>query len=182
MKTEIKDIEKRNLDYIPESCRGCLYWEFPEEFEKATSEKRIELEKKKKEWFLQTLKTFGNCGKIIYFNDVPVGYAQYAPSTHLPQSSKYESGPVGRLEEGVVFLSCLYIADKNMRGKGLGEKLLEAVVADLNKRGFKAVETFARRGSSNNPSGPVEFYTERGFYIKDEANQEFPLVRLDLQR
>ena len=59
-------------------------------------------------------------------------------------------------------------------------KLLDSIVADLKKQGFKVIETFTRRGSTNNPSGPVELYLKRGFYIKNEANPDFPLVRLDL--
>jgi len=179
----IADITESNLKDIPLSCRGCVYWEFPTEFEAAQEEmegKKAEFEKKKREWFIQTQKEFGTCGKIVYNENVPIGYAQYAPSKRLPQSSEYKSKPVGRVEEGVVFLSCLYISDEAMRGKGVGEKLLDAIVADLKRRGFKAVETFARKGASNNPSGPLEFYTKKGFYVKDETNPEFPLIRLDL--
>jgi len=59
-------------------------------------------------------------------------------------------------------------------------KLLESIILDLKKRGFKAIETFARKGASNNPSGPVKLYFKKGFRIKDETNPEFPLVRLEL--
>jgi hypothetical protein len=33
----IKDITQANLTDIPESCKSCIYWEFPEDFEKAMS-------------------------------------------------------------------------------------------------------------------------------------------------
>ena len=92
----------------------------------------------------------------------------------------YKSKPVGRIEDGTVFLSCLFIDEKSLRGKGIGMELLDSIVADLKKQGFKAIETFARRGSINNPSGPNELYLKRGFQIKNEANPEFPLMRLDL--
>jgi len=183
MNIAIKDIDESNLKDLPASCRGCVYWEFPKDFEAAEKEmekRRAEFERKKRDWFVRTRRDFGTCGKIVYSNNVPVGYAQYGPSARLPQSGEYKSKSVGRAEEGVVFVSCLFISDEAARGRGVGEKLLDAVIADLRKRGFKAVETFARRGSSNNPSGPLEFYTKKGFYVKDEANPEFPLVRLDL--
>jgi len=183
MEVVIKDIAESNLKDIPASCRGCVYWEFPREFEAAQEkmeEKKAEFERKKRDWFVQTLREFGACGKIVYSGNVPIGYAQYGPSTRLPQSGEYKSKPVGRAEDGVVFISCLYISDKAIRGKGVGEKLLDAIVADLKKRGFKAVETFARKGDSNNPSGPLEFYLKKGFHVKDETNPEFPLMRLDL--
>ena len=57
----------------------------------------------------------------------------------------------------------------------------DAVIADLRDRGFKAVETFARRGFANNPSGPIELYLKKGFKIKDETDLEFPLIRLEFQ-
>ena len=72
MKVEIKDIIESNLDDIPEPCRGCVYWEFPEDFEKARedpSKVLLELIKKKKNWFTQSTKTFGICGKIVYCNN-----------------------------------------------------------------------------------------------------------------
>ncbi len=184
MKTMIKDITESNLNDIPETCSSCIYWSFPEEFEEAKPElpeKKQELIAKKRQWTIQTLNEFGSCGKILYDSNTPVGYAEYGPSSRFPRIKEYTSQPVGKIEEGVVFLSCLYIADRNLRRKGLGEKLLESIIADLTRRTFKALETFARKGSSNNPSGPVEIYLKRGFYIKDDADPEFPIMRFDLQ-
>ncbi len=184
METIIKDVTESNLNDIPETCSYCIYWSFPEEFERTKSElskRKQELTAKKRLWILQTLKEFGSCGKILYYNNVPVGYAEYGPSNRFPQIKEYKSQPIGKIEDGVVFLSCLYIADKNLRGKGLGEKLLYSVIVDLKRRGFKALETYARKGSPENPSGPVELYLKKGFYIKNEANPEFPIIRLNLQ-
>jgi GNAT superfamily N-acetyltransferase len=183
MEVGIKDVEESNLKDIPETCRGCLYWSFPEEFERTKAEQqkyRRELEAKKRQWILQTLEEFGHCGKILYYNNVPIGYAEYGPSSRFPNIEEYKSQPIGMIENGVVFLSCLVIVDETLRGKGLGEKLLNSVIADLKKRGFKAIETYARRGSADNPSGPVEFYLKKGFYLKDETNPSFPIVRLNL--
>ena len=135
---------------------------------------------KKRKWFLKTLKEFGNCGKIVYCKDKSIGYAQSAPFTRLPQAKNYESKRLGKPEERVIFLSCLYIPDKIMRGKGVGTQLLKHVINDLKKRRFKAVETFARKGSSNNPSGPAALYLKEGFYVRQELSSEYVLVRLDL--
>ena len=180
MKIVIKGITRENLDDIPRPCGGCLYWEFPEDFKKLRQQKKPKLaEEKKKERFTKTLREFGSCGKIVYLNSASIGYAQYAPSNLFPQAFSYESGPLGRIQEGTVFLSCLYISEERQRGRGVGMRLLNTVITDLRDRGFKAVETFARRGSANNPSGPIELYLKRGFQIKDETDAEFPLVRLE---
>jgi GNAT superfamily N-acetyltransferase len=181
MKVIIKDITSQNLTDIPDSCSQCLYWEYPEDFERLRkTRKTMGLVAKKKEWFLQTLKEFGVCGKIVYYENVPIGYAQYCPSVFLPQISEYGYKNVGTTEEDVVFLSCLHVSDKKIRNKGVGTELLENIIEGLKKRGFKAIETFARKDSSDNPSGPVGFYVKKGFYIKDSKNSEFPLMRLDL--
>jgi GNAT superfamily N-acetyltransferase len=181
----IADITEANLADIPESCRACIYWEFPEDFDKAKEQKaeverRWEFERRKQEWFINAIREFGTCGKIAYYKGRPVAYAQFAPSERLPNTAHYNSHPVGTSEEGVVFLSCLYVADKELRGKGLGKTLLRKIIADVKKRGFKAVETFARRGNSDNPSGSLEFYIKNGFTVKDETNPEFPLVKISL--
>jgi len=62
---------------------------------------------------------------------------------------------------------------------GLGRKLLQSIVGELSRRKEKAVETFARKGNSDNPSGPVEFYLRNGFRIHRDG-KEFLLMRLDL--
>jgi len=183
MEVLIKDITPENLSDIPEGCRSCIYWEFPEDFEKArVMEQNKKLQfcvGKKKDWFLKTLKEFGNCGEIVYYNDRPIGYAQHAPSTRLPQAQNYEAKCLGKPEEAI-FLSCLYIPDKTMQGKRIGTRLLKHIINDSKKRKFRAIETFARKGSSNNPSGPIEFYLKEGFYVKEELSPEYVLVRLDL--
>jgi len=182
IEVNIEDIRKSNLKDIPEPCRGCVYWEFPENFRKGEgdSTKKWELEAKKREWFEQTIKDFGTCGKIVYNEGKPIAYAQYASSTSLPNISIYESKPVGKPEEGVVFLSCLYITDETMRGQGIGELLLQNIIEELRRRGFKAIETFASRSEADNPSGPMMFYIRNGFHIKDQTNPEFPLMRFYL--
>ena len=181
---QIEDITEANLKDIPAPCSGCIYWEFPEEFEKTkakrTEEQKLVLAEKKREWFVQTMKDFGTCGKIVYHEGKPVAFAQFAPSAQVPRIKRYESKSVGKMGECVVFLSCLYIADKTLRRRGLGETLLNNIIGDLKRRGFKAVETFARRGDPNNPSGPLEFYIKNGFTFKDKTNPDRPLMSLFL--
>jgi GNAT superfamily N-acetyltransferase len=176
-KIEIRDATPESIDELPRLCRICLYWQSPKDFDQESSD--AELKKKKRSWYNRTQRTFGNPGKILYYNGESVGYAQYAHASSFPQTEAYESGPIGRASEGVVFLSCLYICEESLRRKGMG-LLLESVITDMRRRGFKAIETYARKGSSDNPSGPIEFYLTRGFEVKDEANPEFPLLRLNL--
>ncbi len=57
--------------------------------------------------------------------------------------------------------------------------MLENLIVELKDRGFKAVETFARKSSENNPSGPLKLYLKYNFKIKKDKD-DFPLVRLEL--
>jgi hypothetical protein len=71
----------------------------------------------------RTMIEFRTCGKITYFDDKPVANAQFPPSEDWPTWGYYASHPISKLEEGVAFLLCLYVADKESRRKRIGEAL-----------------------------------------------------------
>ncbi len=125
------------------------------------------------DWFKNVSKEFGDCGVIAYLDNESVGYAQYALPRFFPRVQQYASGPPSN---DSVFLACLYVSKRELRGKGIGGSLLEFVLSDLRKRGYAAVETFARKDSENNPTGPLGFYLEQGFSVRGDRD-EFPLVR-----
>jgi len=135
-----------------------------------------ENEKQKLEWFSKVEKEFGNCIGIAYQDGVPTGFFQYAPAKFFARVKEYISG---QPSEDAVFLACLHITDEEARGKGFGTLILKDLVAELKKRGIKAIETYARRSSENNPSGPLRFYLKNGFKVDNEKD-DFPLARLEL--
>jgi len=182
MKIDVVNLTEDNLrdapewDSYPFSCKYCIYWEFPEECIDPAKERREGIIRKKLRWLRDTNRVFGNCGKIIYANGKPAGYAQYAPGEFFPRSAYYKSGPPNH---DAVLISCLFIPQREFRGIGLGNQLLQDIIGDLKRRRIKIVETFARKGKPDNPSGPVEFYLRNCFKIhKDDI--EFPLLRLML--
>jgi len=170
---KIENVNKNNFQNIPNPCKYCLYWQTNGEFGEEML--KPEMAQKKWEWFNTVAKEFGSCVKIAYFNDVPIGFIQYAPAKFFPRVKEYAAGPPS---ENAVFIACLYIANKEARGKGLGTSMLENLIVDLKERGFKATETFARKSSENNPSGPLKLYLKHNFKIKNDKN-DFPLVRLE---
>ena len=103
---------------------------------------------------------FGPCGKPVYHNARVVAWDQYAPATCFPKARTYHAHP----SEDAYLISCLAVAPE-YRQRRIGETLLRAGVDDLRLR---AVETFARRGSPNNPSGPIELYLKHGFKVKTD--------------
>ncbi|MGQ9641641.1 MAG: GNAT family N-acetyltransferase [Candidatus Bathycorpusculaceae bacterium] len=132
--------------------------------------------KQKLEWFRTVTKEFGSCIKIALSDSVPVGFMQYAPAKYFPRVKEYTSEPPS---EDAIFIACLYVPDKNQRGKGFGKAMLKNLIEDLRERGFGTVETFARTSSENNPSGPLKLYLKFNFEVKSEKD-DFPLVRLRL--
>ena len=163
-----------NFRLFPFSCKYCVYWEslgnLDEKVEKSVAEKI------KRDWFRNVSKEFGNCGLIVYLENTPVGYAQYAPARFLPRTQQYKCGPPSK---DAVFLACLYIPKRELRGKGIGKSMLTHVLSDLKNRDYNAVEAFARTTSESAPVSPLSFYLKHGFIVIGEKD-EFPLVRREL--
>jgi GNAT superfamily N-acetyltransferase len=160
---------------FPYSCRYCVYWESAGDFDEKVS--GDEAERIKLDWLRKVLSEFGGCGLILYQDGDPVAYAEYALPKFFPRVREYASGPPS---DDAVFLACLYIPRRELRGLGMGRFLLEAVESDLRARGYKAMETFARKGAESNPAGPLEFYLKHGFSVKHDCD-DFPLVRKELK-
>lgn len=171
--TNVKDLPE--LEGPPESCRFCLYWEHPQEWNRLQSS-ADECLKRKTAWIKTVGEGFGAGGKVLYVEDQCVGYGQFAPIEYLPAVGDHPSGPIS---PDAVLLSCLFIANPRLRKKGLGTRLLKAVIAELKNKGVKALETIARKGNPENPSGPAEFYLKAGFKVlKDD--KEYPLLRFEI--
>jgi len=169
-------VNEENFKDIPEPCRRCFYWQSAGDF--SGKNMTAEMEKKRQQWFQQTEKKLGcSVGFIAYDNNVPVGFVQCASAKYFPNTKEYAAGPPSK---DAAFLACLYIPDEKNRKKGLGTLILKNVITQLKQQGFKAVETFARKSSSENPSGPLTFYLKNGFKIKYN-HDDFPLVRLELK-
>jgi GNAT superfamily N-acetyltransferase len=184
MKIKVSDLTEENLvkapvwESHPFSCKYCLYWEHPGLCLDPATEVKKEMFTKKLAWLQRVRKEWGSCGKLLFVGDETVGYAQYAPVQFFPGATEYPAGPVS---EDAVLLTCLFIPKPQWRGQGLGSLLLKAILNELSARGIRAVETFARRGSAENPSGPLEFHLKHGFSVLQDDPQ-FPLVRRDLAR
>lgn len=170
----IDRVDESNFMNIPNPCRCCLYWQSSDPFDEKML--RPENEQRKLEWLRKITLGFGNCMKIAYLNDAPIGFVQYSPAKFLPRLKDYASI---QLSGNAIFIACLYITDKEARRKGFGTTGLKDLIAELRNRHYKAVETIARKSSPNNPSGPVGLYFRQKFRIKNE-DEDFSLVHLEL--
>jgi hypothetical protein len=94
-----KDLPSFSL--FPYSCRYCAFWESLD-FDDET--KKEDAEQTKQKWFSNVRKEFGTCGFIVYVNDDPVGFAEYAPVKYFPTISKYFGLTPS---DDAIFLACL---------------------------------------------------------------------------
>lgn len=173
-KLRIENVTGKNFGEIPNPCRYCLYWQTEGEY--CETMLKPETEHKKKEWLNMVVKSFGNCITLAYANDAVIGFIQYAPAKLFPRTREYASGTPS---DKAVFIACLYIVKKEERGKGFGTAMLKNLLAELRERYCLTVETFARKSSGDNPSGPIRLYLANGFKIKNEKD-DFPLLCLKL--
>lgn len=165
---------------FPYSCKYCAFWEFLDFDDKTQKE---DAEQTKRRWFISVGKEFGNCGSIIYADGNPVGFAEYAPVKYFPTISRYRDLTPSN---DAIFLACLYIADRELWGKGIGKQVFEKVESDLRSRGCEVVEAFAR--VSNSPSdyipdwytGPLGFFLKVGFKLVKKKGH-IALVRKKLK-
>jgi len=185
MTVEIRDIDEQSFkDLLPE-CGSCLYWESPEKFGKdekgnprVTKDEATEI---KRDWFKRTSGMLGSCGKILYVDGKAAGYAQYAPPHLFEKVTEYTRELFSPSPDGIL-VSCLYI-QAGYQGKGLGTRLLQAVIEDLKERGHKILETYSRDDSANNCSGPTVLYQGNSFKplkTKKWGDGTFSLMRLEL--
>ncbi len=163
-----------NLKDLPKTCGSCGYWEEVEPI--ALGGCFPNGQEAKKTWYSTVQDGWGSCGKIVMQDDQTLAYCQFAPAGYLPRLNHYNLGPVS---EDAVFLACLYIPEP-FRGRGLGKLLVNAVQKDMIKRGYRAIETFARRAPARNPSGWLEFYQANGWKVMKESGS-ITQLRSDLR-
>ncbi|MFF2007735.1 GNAT family N-acetyltransferase [Streptomyces sp. NPDC058195] len=126
-----------NLSDLPRRCRSCVFWELdPVSGEAAVKAGTPELAKEA--WISAVLLEWGSCGRVVYVDDVPVGFALYAPPAYVPRSTAFPTSPVS---PDAVQLMTAWILP-GYQGQGLGRVMVQAVAKDVLRRGFKAIEAF----------------------------------------
>jgi len=166
---QFSDLSAGDVADLSSLCLGCVYWELPEEFDRGPSAQ--EMRTLKEEWLVAHTRS-ALLGKVAREEGEIVGCVQFGPPELYPQQSNYRSGPASA---DAMLVTCLFVKSE-YRGRGLAKRLLSLAEAAARQAGYYAIETYARRGSSDNPSGPIELYQECGFALARD-DPEFPLVR-----
>jgi GNAT superfamily N-acetyltransferase len=158
-----------NISDLPEPCRGCVFWETGRRgFDPAGKEN----------WLSAVLLEWGSCGRLLYVDGRPAGFAIYAPAKYAAGAGMLSAGHVSG---DAVLLMTVRVLPEYTSG-GLGRVLVQAVVKDLmSRRGVRAVEAFGDSAARElDCTLPVGFLTSVGFKTV-HPHPRFPRLRLELR-
>lgn len=176
MSRRVVGITLDNLDHLPPRCRRCVYWELAPHI-REQAEEFGETEFEKEAWVSSVLLEWGSCGRIIYVDGVPAGYAIYAPPAAVPRAASFPTAPVSA---DAVLLTALKVTTEFEEG-GLGRVLVQNVAKDLTRRGVKAVEAFGDlTGEADGCVIPAGFLQQVGFKTVRQ-HPKWPRMRLELR-
>ncbi|MEU3266627.1 GNAT family N-acetyltransferase [Streptomyces bacillaris] len=165
-----------NLQDLPERCRACVFWELdPVSGEAAVKAGKSELEKEA--WISAVLLEWGFCGRVVYVDDVPVGFVLYAPPAYVPRSTAFPTSPVS--PDAVQLITGLIVP--GYQGQGLGRVMVQTVAKDVLRRGFKAIEAFGDgRAEKFGCVLPADHLLAVGFKTV-RPHPRYPRLRLELR-
>lgn len=177
MSRRVVGVTLDNLNHLPRRCRGCVFWELaPHVKEQAEAFGQTELEKEA--WVSSVLLEWGSCGRIVYADGIPAGYALYAPPAAVPRAATFPTAPVS---PDAVLLTALRVIPE-FAGGGIGRMLVQSVAKDLTRRGVKAIEVFGNASPSPDSHCviPADFLLQVGFKTV-RPHPQWPRLRLELR-
>lgn len=124
-----------SLADLPESCASCVFWELDPVRGDAAVHNGTAREEKEA-WVSAVLLDWGSCGRIAYVDDEPAGFVLYAPPAYVPRSAAFPTSPIGT--DAVQLMTARVLP--RFQGQGIGRVLVQTVVKDLVRRGFRAIE------------------------------------------
>lgn len=167
MSARITPLRLEAFEQLPKHARRCVFWEV-DPSTLGRDDHLSDPEFEKEAWLSMVMLEWGSCGQIAvstpatvgpgagddttdeYDSDAPcLGYAFYAPPGVVPRAQLFPSGPVSA---DAVLLTSLGVeqaaaqarGDSDLSLDGLPQSLIVAVVADLVRRGVRALEAFGR--------------------------------------
>jgi hypothetical protein len=127
------------------------------------------------------LAVFGSYAKVLLVDEIPVAYAQFGPLSAYPRALRlrelYPQLPDAPLPAVITCIATTAPA----RREGLALRLISETCADLERRGFSAVEAYpeAGAGPDSTSAATAGFWLAAGFILAVD-DERFPVVRRDL--
>jgi len=188
-------LDETAFDDIPDPaepgarCQTCDYWERIDGGRAAPSADATDAGARatvKRRRLLAGQGVSGSYGMLAYRTDaverMPVGYAQFGPLSAYPRAQvirdRYPQLPES---PSPWVITCLQVSPGADDRAGAGTALLEAVCADLDRRGIIAVEAYPERAADAwlPSAGPASVYEAAGFN-RAAGDDRFPVYRREL--
>ncbi|NUS42960.1 MAG: GNAT family N-acetyltransferase [Mycobacteriaceae bacterium] len=139
------------LDDLTAHTRRCVFWEIAPELARQ-AEEFADPTFEKEAWLSMVMLEWGSCGQIASDDGKPAGVALYAPPSAVPRSALFPTSPVS---PDAVLLTTLRV-EPRFEHTMVSDDLVDAVVADLVRRGVRALEAFGiRRLADDRPALPT---------------------------
>ena len=166
MAARITPLRLEAFEQLPKHARRCVYWEV-DPLTVGAEGHLSDAEFEKEAWLSMVMLEWGSCGQLaVDIKDVAVGeepasdtgdepclgYVFYAPPRSVPRAGRFPTGPVSA---DAVLLTSLGI-DPGEAAQELSRTLIAAVVADLVRRGVRALEAFGRTAEVTGLSDPAQ--------------------------
>lgn len=156
MSSRITPLRLEAFDQLPKHARRCVFWEV-DPSTLGGDDHLADPEFEKEAWLSMVMLEWGSCGQLaiecapgpgeqdtvqaeLRSDSACLGYAFYAPPRAVPRAHRFPTGPVSA---DAVLLTSLGV-DAGDESGVLPRGLIAAVVADLVRRGVRALEAFGR--------------------------------------
>lgn len=166
---QLQDLDEYSASQLPESCRGCGWWQGHEPGWPGAREAHA--------WAEAAMEGFGAWGKLALGDGQLLGMIQYGPSGLFPRVSKLPCGPISK---DAILLTCNVVAEGAL--ESIRKSLLTAVLSEFRQREVEAVEAFGVGGEAEEGVCrffQLDFLRDCGFYPVKSAGG-LKIMRLEL--
>lgn len=137
MPTSVTALTLGGFDHLPAHARRCVFWEIdPAVVSDARGVSDPVFEKEA--WLSTVMLEWGSCGQVAVVDGKAAGCAFYAPPRVVPRASLFPTSPVS---PDAILLTTLRV-ERPYRDCDIANRLVQAAVADLIRRGVRAIEAF----------------------------------------
>ncbi|MFR9753719.1 GNAT family N-acetyltransferase [Nocardia sp. 004] len=147
MSTSVTALTLGGLEKLPAHARRCVFWEIDPGVV-ARSRTFSDPVFEKEAWLSRVMLEWGSCGQVATADGNVIGCALYAPPSVVPRAALFPTSPVS---PDAVLLTTLR-TELPYRESDVPHRLIQAVVADLVRRGVRALEAFGLRAAPSTQS------------------------------
>ena len=144
----------------------CMYWR----------DRSLEHGEPKKRAMRGIVRAGREPGLLAYSEGSPVGWISIAPREEYEALLRSPQYRPEEDEDGVWSIVC-FTVDREARGRGVRDALLEAAVEHAFDHGAQAIEAYPHRAKSDDYMGYVDLFRAHGFEIVRERSKRV-IVRL----